>query len=171
MYQYASNGPTGLTDPTGRFPVLLVVIPLIAGTANGLAELHNSGSFWQGFATGLAGAAIGEELTLVAGAGLLISAAGAALTSEVTRASLANEDLDVNRVTASVALSALGGEVAEQAFPTIGQLPSILSSSLGKNTMRLIGQESLQDALNSLWGILTGRQAKNAGGAACPLTH
>src|ERR1039458_10038259 len=140
MYQYASNGPTGLTDPTGRFPVLLVVIPLIAGTANGLAELHNSGSFWQGFATGLAGAAIGEELTLVAGAGLLISAAGAALTSEVTRASLANEDLDVNRVTASVALSALGGEVAEQAFPTIGQLPSILSSSL-RSEERRVGKE------------------------------
>ena len=168
FYRYTWNSPTGVTDPSGQIP-LVVLLPIIGGTIGGITDVLNAGpceNKLKAFGRGFASAALGTLAGLATGNPWAAGAASGAVSSVVDQAfSRGLGGVDTGEVIVSGGIGAIGGKAFSKILPTAGRLPGIWSarplSNFGKNSVRMVLQEGGADALGGA------AQFSPNGGSAC----
>ena len=153
-YTYADNNPTVLSDPTGQFLPLLVILPLAGGGIGGLADVLTAGpcdSKWGAFGRGFVAGAAGTFAGLVSGDNPWIAGAVGGGASQLVDQALSGDwspgNLAIGTVTGGVASGAVS-----KLIPTVGRLPNLLiprnMQNFGPNSARLLGREAANDIAN-----------------------
>jgi RHS repeat-associated protein len=159
LYTYVNGNPISYVDPKGEFAGRLgLALAVIGGVVNGAIDLAAYDpcettawkAFSKGFLAGLGGTLTGEVIFAFTRNASVAAAAAGGMTYNLDQF-LNGKPLSLGRLVFSMAAGGIVGKGMEEIFPTNGRLPSYLLprnfANLGKNSIAMLKQESLGDAM------------------------
>lgn len=151
-----------MTDPSGQFVPLIVILPAVGGLVGGISDVLTAGkcenklaAFGRGFLSGAVGTLAGIGVVTATANPFLAGAAAGAVSQGLDQA--ISGDANLPAAVVGVASGGLAGGGMAKALSTVGRLPNLLTprtlQNMGLNSIRMVGQETGGDAISATTGL------------------
>jgi RHS repeat-associated protein len=158
LYRYVRNDPLNRIDPTGEFPVLIAIAAVVSGTAKALETSQECNATVKdvllSFAIGAVSGGVGAAIPIPGVSGLVSD-----LVEQGLDKALRGEEFDGTELVISATVDAIN-PAGLLGIKTRGRLPQSLTSKVGKNTVRLFGQEAVNTLTEQAVGSAVNHSSK-----------